>query len=46
MSVGYAPPMEDDSGIKECEERLRRIQTAAAEDAAPVPEIVCNKKKP
>ncbi len=39
-------PMEDDSDIKECEERLRHIQTAAAEDAAPapVPEIVCNKK--
>jgi hypothetical protein len=38
--------MEDDSDIKECEERLRRIHTAAAEDAAPapVPEIVCNKK--
>jgi hypothetical protein len=37
-------PMEDDSGVKECEERLRRIQTAAAEDAAPVPEIVRNNK--
>ncbi len=39
-------PMEDDYNIKECEERLRRIQTMAAEEAAPalVPEIVCNKK--
>ncbi len=39
-------PMEDDSDLKECEERLRRIKTAAAEDGAPaiVPEVVCNKK--
>jgi hypothetical protein len=39
-------PMEDDSDIKECEERLRRIRTAATEDGAPatVPEVVCNKK--
>jgi len=38
-------PMEDDSDLKECEERLRRIKTAAADDGAPaVPEVVCNKK--
>jgi hypothetical protein len=39
-------PMEDDTDLKECEERLRRIQTAAAEDAAPAPEpeIVRNKR--
>jgi hypothetical protein len=36
--------MGDDSDIKEFEERLRRIQTAAAEDIAPAPESVVNKK--
>ncbi len=35
--------MEDDSDIKECEERHRRIQTAATEDT-PASAVVVNKK--
>ncbi len=40
-------PMEDDSGVKECEDRLRRIQTGSSSAEAAIeenPSIVTNKK--